>query len=55
MGRGDQYVSVVVRTPTALSQRERELYEELAALVKHGGEGHDRGGFFHKVKDSLGI
>jgi molecular chaperone DnaJ len=55
MGRGDQYVSVLVRTPAALSQRERELYEELATLTKHTGEGHDRGGFFHKVKDSLGI
>jgi molecular chaperone DnaJ len=55
MGRGDQYVSVQVRTPSTLSQRERELYEELASLAKQSGEGHERGGFFHKVKDSLGI
>jgi molecular chaperone DnaJ len=54
MGRGDQFVTVVVRTPGALSSRERELYEELAQLSKQSGEGHDRG-FFSKVKDSLGI
>lgn len=57
MGRGDQYVTVVVRTPTHLSQRERELYEELAVLSREhddGHEGHD-GGFFGRVKDKLGI
>ena len=53
MGRGDQYVTIVVRTPTHLSHRERELYEELATLAK-SAEGTDRG-FFGKVKDTLGI
>jgi molecular chaperone DnaJ len=55
MGRGDQYVTVTVRTPSSLSTRERELYDELATLSRaQSGEGHDRG-FFAKVKDSLGI
>jgi molecular chaperone DnaJ len=54
MGRGDQYVTVTLRTPTSLSARERELYEELATIPYSQGEGHDRG-FFSKVKDSLGI
>lgn len=36
-GRGDLYVSVVVETPTALSERERELLTELAALRGEDG------------------
>jgi molecular chaperone DnaJ len=54
MGRGDEYVTVKVRTPSNLSSRERELYEELASLSTQNGDGHERG-FFSKVKDSLGI
>jgi molecular chaperone DnaJ len=54
MGRGDQYVTVVVRTPQHLSPRERELYEELATLSSQNNDGHD-GGFFGRVKDKLGI
>lgn len=54
MGRGDEYVTVVVRTPSHLSARERELYEELAELARQHPDGHD-GGFFGRVKDKLGI
>jgi molecular chaperone DnaJ len=54
MGRGDQYVTVRVRTPTQLSPRERYLFEELAKLEEHQIKPHERG-FFDKVKDSLGI
>jgi molecular chaperone DnaJ len=35
MGRGDQYVTVRVCTPTPLSPRERQLFEELATLEEH--------------------
>ncbi|HKO24391.1 MAG TPA: molecular chaperone DnaJ [Chloroflexota bacterium] len=35
VGRGDQYVTVRVCTPTQLSPRERQLFEELAALEEH--------------------
>jgi molecular chaperone DnaJ len=31
-GRGDQHVRVIVRTPTNLSNREKELFRELAKL-----------------------
>jgi molecular chaperone DnaJ len=54
MGRGDQYVTVRVRTPTQLSPRERYLFEELAKLEEHQIKPSERG-FFDKVKDSLGI
>lgn len=54
MGRGDQYVAVRVRTPTQLSGRERQLFEELAKLEEHQIKAHERG-FFDKVKDTLGI
>jgi molecular chaperone DnaJ len=52
MGRGDLYVTVTVRTPTSLSSRERELFEELASIAKQHGDGQEKG-FFSKVKDSL--
>src|SRR5260370_29413171 len=39
MGRGDQYVTVTLRTPSSLSARERELYEELATIPYSQGEG----------------
>ena len=54
MGRGDQYVTVRVRTPMQLSPRERYLFEELAKLDEHQIKPSERG-FFDKVKDSLGI
>jgi molecular chaperone DnaJ len=31
-GRGDEYVQVVVKTPTRLSQRQVKLFEELASM-----------------------
>lgn len=54
MGRGDQYVTVRVCTPTQLSPRERQLFEELAKLEEHQIKPQERG-FFDRVKDSLGI
>jgi molecular chaperone DnaJ len=54
MGRGDEHVSVRVRTPAQLSARERQLFEELAKLDEHRIKPNERG-FFDKVKDSLGI
>lgn len=56
-GRGDQHVILTVKTPTRLSERERELLHELAALrgerVSGSADGKDKG-FFEKVKDALG-
>jgi molecular chaperone DnaJ len=50
-GRGDQYVSVFVRTPTKLSGERRRLLEELGRL---DGEEPAEPGFFDRVKDILG-
>ncbi|MBZ5640645.1 MAG: molecular chaperone DnaJ, partial [Acidobacteriia bacterium] len=46
--RGDQYVSVLLRTPTRLTSEQRELFERLAKL--EGEEAAGRG-LFHRVKD----
>jgi len=54
MGRGDEFVAVRVSTPTNLSHRERQLFEELAGLDEHQIKPNERG-FFDKVKDTLGI
>lgn len=48
-GRGDQFVKVMVVTPTKLSPREKELLRELAAL--HGKDTQSKG-FFHKMRDA---
>ncbi|MDA8212685.1 MAG: molecular chaperone DnaJ [Clostridia bacterium] len=53
-GRGDQHVRVVVKVPTKLSDRQKELLREFADLsgekpVEVSGEK----GFFEKVKDAF--
>src|SRR5579862_4442977 len=55
-GRGDQHVYVKVVTPTGLSQKERELLEQLREVSKKPQfEYHDKKeGFFDKVKEALG-
>ncbi len=53
VGRGDQWVHVRVKTPTDLSDKERELLRELARI--RGEEVSEEKGFFKKVKDTLGI
>jgi molecular chaperone DnaJ len=32
MGKGDEIVQVIVKTPTSLSKRQEELFRELAGL-----------------------
>ena len=53
--RGDQLVSVRVVTPTELSDRQRELLEELADSLGAAGVGSDRGegGLFGRIKDAF--
>lgn len=57
-GRGDLHIVITVKTPTRLSEREKELLQELAGLrgEKLGqGDHHEKGkGIFEKVKDALG-
>lgn len=50
-GRGDLYVTIVVETPTRLSDRERQLLTELASL--RGEDGYapaEEEGFFDRLK-----
>jgi molecular chaperone DnaJ len=52
-GQGDQFVRVLVETPTKLTTRQKELLEEFA---KESGEQHNpiSQGFFDKVREILG-
>ena len=53
-GRGDQLVYVQVATPTRLSDRQRELFEELSETFGREATPHTSGrGFFDKVMDFL--
>jgi molecular chaperone DnaJ len=57
-GRGDQHVYVKVVTPTELSAKERELFEQLRSVSKRHpqpSEKSDKGSIFDKVKEGLGL
>ena len=49
-GRGDQFVSVNIVTPTSLTKEQRRLLEEFAKLETPNGQQDDRG-IIDKVKD----
>ncbi len=52
--RGDQLVALKVSTPTRLSERQRELLEELAESLGTPDAGQiDDGGIFGRIKDAL--
>lgn len=51
-GQGDEYVTVVVQTPTKLSRRQKELLMEFARQSKEHVSPHK--GFFSKLKKALG-
>jgi molecular chaperone DnaJ len=51
--RGDLHVVARVVTPTKLSGRQRELFEELAVELEGQDEGDDKG-FFGRVKEAFG-
>ena len=50
-GFGDQIIDIHVETPTKLSGRQRELFEELAELEHSNKANPMSKGFFDKVKD----
>ncbi|MBM7855710.1 molecular chaperone DnaJ [Desulfohalotomaculum tongense] len=52
-GRGDQHVRVKVVTPTKLSERQKELLREFAALSGEKVPQGEEKGFFKKVKDAF--
>jgi len=54
MGRGDQHVRVVVRTPTKLSRRQRELLQELDTELPAANQVEAAEGFFDRVRDIFG-
>lgn len=52
--RGDQYVTVSVKTPKTLSDEERRLYERLAELSGEDiAENKKKKGIFDKIKDTF--
>ena len=52
--RGDQLVAVKVVTPTELTDRQRELLQELAVSMGTADVGHSEdGGLFGRIKDAL--
>ncbi len=51
-GRGDQYVRVKVVTPTRLTERQKQLLREFAALSGENPAGESKG-FFEKVRDAF--
>jgi molecular chaperone DnaJ len=52
--RGDQYVDVIVETPTKLNQRQREAFEELAeAFGEETTSNKKKKGIFDKMKDAF--
>jgi molecular chaperone DnaJ len=56
-GKGDQHVRVVVVTPTKLSEKQRELLEELAKYDRKGISkvNLQKRGFFEKIKDVFSV
>ncbi len=54
MGRGDQHVRVVVRTPTKLSRRQRELLQELDNELPAVNQVEASEGFFDRVREIFG-
>ena len=51
-GQGDQLVKVIVWTPTELTGREKELYQELSRLNSGKTPVNDRG-FFNRIREEL--
>ena len=50
--RGDQYVTVVVETPTKLTKEQRDLLKKLDAAMDDDRQ-PKRKGFFEKLKDTF--
>lgn len=51
-GRGDQLIEAIVKTPTALDEEQRRLFERLAELGGEDGQGH--AGLIGKIKEAFG-
>jgi molecular chaperone DnaJ len=54
-GRGDQQVVVTVQTPTKLTERQRELFEELGETLGKEIVAQSERGFLDRVREALGL
>ena len=54
-GRGDQQVVVTVQTPTKLTDRQRELFEELGDSLGKEIVAQSERGFLDRVREALGL
>ena len=54
-GRGDQVVTIQVRTPTGLTSRQRDLLTELGQTLDREVIPQREKSFFDKVRDALGV
>jgi molecular chaperone DnaJ len=54
-GRGDQQVVVTVQTPTKLTARQRELFEELGQTLGKEIVAQSERGFLDRVREALGL
>jgi molecular chaperone DnaJ len=54
-GRGDQQVVVTVQTPTKLTARQRELFEELGESLGKEIVAQSERGFLDRVREALGL
>ncbi len=52
-GVGDEYIKLIVRTPTKLSSQEKRLYEELAVLQEGKVEKEAEKGFFRSIREGI--
>lgn len=52
-GKGDFYVRIIVVTPTKLSQKEKQLFEELANHENTAVHPDKKKSFFEKIRDSI--
>ncbi|MBI2887937.1 MAG: molecular chaperone DnaJ [Chloroflexi bacterium] len=53
-GRGDEIVSIQVVVPERLTERQRQLFADLAATFEEEERASGERGFFDKLKDALG-
>lgn len=54
-GRGDQIVTVHVRTPTNLTDQQRKLLQQLGESLGYEVTPQEAKGFFDRVKDAFGV
>jgi len=54
-GRGDQVVTVHVRTPTNLTAQQKKLLRELGESLGYEVTPQETRSFFEKVKDAFGV